>query len=341
MIRLTFALLALAIALPVAAQTPAPVANLEELVAASCDLEDAKDQWKKDEKKKFEAPYLALSPLGMVREREGFPLSEGQTLNIYVFGKLSVIEKLNVRRSSATRNADAFAIAGVASLDQNELTTARALLGSDECTIVSFELGDFAAPEGEIVLEAIDEADGIVKQIGSAYTFSVQSVFRGSVSFGPIASTFSSASYQVLTTGEGVSQLATTARNDWEVQYALVFTYYLRRPQTRGGGRVAYGPFLALPITGAFGDNAYAGFAIDLGTIFMGYVGVRLGKIDQLARAQEVFLVRDGDGNLPALPDGFSIATESTWEIGGAFGVSIDATAAAQAFGSIVKALGD
>ncbi|MEL7361144.1 MAG: hypothetical protein AAFN13_03665 [Bacteroidota bacterium] len=316
------------------------VLGAAELLAAHCQLDEARTNYASN----FQEPYVAMSTLGAVRERGGLPMDEGQTLNVYIYGKSTTIRKLNVRRTSATRNADELDLAssgnGFEVLDRGASDLLDSIRDEDTCGIIAIPVSDFDAPEGKIVMEMTDVTDGNeTKQVGAEYTFSVRTLFRGGISFGPLASLLPNRAYVAATSQDGASRLTRSEGGEYEVQYALLLTYYLFGPRTRGTS-LNPGVFLALPVSGIFGDNAYAGVSFDLGTVFVGSVGVRFGKVDRLVEAQEAFLVPDAQGTLPVLPDGFVVATESVWKPAFAFGVSIDAGAAAQAFGKIIGNLG-
>lgn len=307
--------------------------SYEALEAAQCTIEEATQGWRvQNATNEFRAPYLLISTVGTVSQREGFPIAENETVTVYVYGKQSVISDLRVRRTSNTRDPNEVRYTGTAA-SRSVLSA----MQTDPCAIEVFQLGDFASSVGSIVVETRNASGGWDKL--SDYSFSVLALFRGSVSFGPLASRLPTRAYAAVIGDDGASRLARTEGGRFDVQYAFLFTYHLFGPRTRdNAGNL--GLFLALPISGPFGDNAYAGLSFDLGTIFVANVGIRFGKVDRLIESQERYLVPDGDGRLPVLPDGFAVTTESEWKPALAFGVSIDAGAAAQAFGSIIGNLG-
>jgi hypothetical protein len=114
---------------------------------------------------------------------------------------------------------------------------------------------------------------------------------------------------------------------EMDVRYAFVFTYYLGGEQTRDGGS-NWGPMIGLDVTNPT-KSAFLGLSADYGGgIMLVHLALHLGEVTRIING-------DLDDGSPV--NNIDIKTEDKWKGGLAFGASLDAVAAGEAFGKILQ----
>lgn len=271
----------------------------------------------------LEPPFLLVDGRGVEIARAGLPLVETEPLRVYVVGTAAELAALSVQRASPTRDPNAVRIAGL----PETLDYAAPPAPSTEppvCTLDRYVLSDFGPPEGRVAFDRVVQAPGGVAVVRSEVPFGVLAVVRGAVSFGPLGSSLPERDYAVV--GEPGRRTLAASENDIDLDYAVAFTYYLGGPRVRDRG-LAPGVFIAVPVTGALGDNAFVGASLDLGTLFLVHAGVRLGRVERLVGPDLVGA---------SVADDFEPTTAEVWRAGLALGVSVDAATAVGAFADVV-----
>lgn len=217
--------------------------------------------------------------------------------------------------------------------------TVAALNVDEDCALRQQRLVNFAPGTGTYVVEFTDAADNKNKQMGPTHSFSVRALYRGAVSFGPLASWILDPVYDVAP-GENEGEFVLTeSSGDLDLHYAVALTYYFAGARTRDAG-FSLGSFVAVPITGALGDNAMAGFTVDFGTIFQIQGGLRLGRVNRLTDPFAGRYAEALGSGVPLVVDENLNVTEQTQSVfkpAPLLGVTIDAAAATRVFGTVLK----
>ena len=272
----------------------------------------------------LEAPFVLATARGGEIARAGLPLVETEALRVYVVGTADQLAALTVQRASPTRDPNAVRVVGLPeTLDF--VSPAPPPEPRPACVVDRYVLSDFGPPEGRVAFDRVVPTPGGVVTVRSEIPFGVLAVVRGAVSFGPLGSSLPERDYAVV--GEPGRRTLAASENDIDLDYAVAFTYYLGGPRVRDG-RAAPGVFVAVPVTGALGDNAFVGASLDLGTLFLVHAGVRLGRVERLVGPDLVGA---------SVPDDFEPVTAAVWRAGLALGVSVDAAAAVGAFANVAR----
>jgi len=260
--------------------------------------------------------YFVVASDGSSLVRPERPIDENDVIVVQIVDDQNVVNDLRVVRKSATR---VFTPRTVGS----ETQIAR-FAGKDVCK--EFILGDFAPGEGQI--EISSKKSGTV--LGS-FTFKVNTLYTGILSFGPVWSRQVNDQSFILVSRGDKKVIAPVEEGSRSIFYAVNYTYFWR-----GGRDLEKSPSDPLahinPTIGiamnSMSDHALVGLSFDVGDfLFTG--GVHFAHQTRLSSASGLTPGSEFTGNASDIP------TAKRWDGHAYFGVSINLRAAGELLKSI------
>ena len=266
---------------------------------------------------------FVVTPGGSILRYPNGPIDENDTIEVTVFGADTVVDSIEVARTTQTR-ALAFSAVGA------EVTTDFSKLSSEiqVCKPRVFTLGDFAPGEGAVEMYTI--ASGTKSTLGT-FKFKVNKLYDGILSFGPIwTPQLADTTFKLAPSGQD-KVIVPSEEKKRNIIYAVGYTYYAwgRRDLEK-----SYDWYMHVNPTIAFSVNnmkehGLAGVTVDLGQILV-TVGAHFAHVTQLSSASGLapgskFTGADAD-----------IPTSKRWEGHAFVGVTVDLRAAA----ALLKTLG-
>lgn len=269
-----------------------------------------------------------ITSSGNVLARPTKPIDEDDEIIVKIIGPLSLLEGLQVKRTSSFRDGTALRIlgeppaapAGGNAKDQNG--------GADECSELTLSAGsDFEPGRGIIELTRLaGSEDAKVNE----FDFGVNPLYVGALSFGPAYSKLVDESYGFTVNGSDTT-LTVTNQSSPRVHYVLSYTQFIwgKRDVAKMSGMPFWqhiNPTIAITIKNTF-DNAFVGLTADLlrnSAYFT--VGQHIGKVRRLDKTSGL----EVGGKFK--PHTQPIATVESWERDWFFALSIDLRAAIRFF---------
>jgi hypothetical protein len=265
--------------------------------------------------------FFEVTPDGSMFTRPERPIDENDTIIVQLYDVPDHIEKVRVVRKSATRTFQprtAGADAGGVKLEA----------GIDKLPCKEFRLGDFAPGEGQV--EISDKTTGAV--LGS-FTFKVNSLYTGILSFGPTwTGQTSEQSFTVIKKGDK-QVIAAAEEGKRSILYTVNYTYFWRGGRDlekfgSGGDPLSHiNPTLGIAMKKT-SDHAFAGLSIDAGD-FLFTAGVHFAHQTQLSASSGLTPGSEFTGTTADIP------TSKRWDSHAYFGVSINLRAASELLKSI------
>ena len=305
-------------------------------VARSCVLEE----WEPEagpayyDRKLNRATFFVM-PFGNVLARPPAWIDENDEVEIQVLASTSLQPVLKVARSSGTRTLGELRILGSALLDS--LGTIGQQAGGGEepetegkpivCRWLNYRLQDFSPGEGRVTISGVTTAGD--KTLGTV-TFTVNPLYDGAFSFGPIWTRLSSPSFSLVPQGE--DQIISQSIEGDRSLLALMYTGFVfgrrdpEKPVERGHLLENLGITIGV-IPDDIANNALAGFTLDLpGGVYLnaGWHAGKVKKLDTAAKSGDKPLEMGSvfDGQLGDIP------TVEEWKAKFFWGVTVDLRAA-------------
>ncbi|QRN99168.1 hypothetical protein JRI60_09170 [Archangium violaceum] len=266
--------------------------------------------------------YIVTTPNGNVVAGELGLVDENDTIEVKVIAPQD--STVTIRRTSARRDLNAFALAGAGT--QVVLQTAQA------CKPTWSTLTDFAPGAGQIEITTVDAQN---KETRSVIEFNVRTLYRGMLSFGGVWTGLSDPSFGT-TTRDGVTVITNRELGPNRLLYAIFLTPFVWGPRdfekepallvsgVRDTGSLLrhINPSLGLVVNNPL-ENALLGLSVDLLDGVVITAGVHVGHVSVL----------DPNANV-SLGQQFSseeqIPTAKKWRTSFFWSASVDLRAAVQ-----------
>lgn len=266
---------------------------------------------------------FVVTPGGSILHYPEGPIDENDTVEVTVWGEDTVVDAIEVARTSPTRALAFSAVGADVTADFSKFAG-----GVKVCKKRVFTLGDFAPGEG--VVEMYTIVSGTKTTLG-VFKFKVNKLYDGILSFGPIwTPQAAETSFKLVASGSDKIILPSEEKKR-NIVYAVAYTYYAwgrRDLEKTYDWQTHINPTIAFA-TNNMREHGLAGATIDVGQILI-TVGVHFAHVTQLNSASGLvpgskFIGTDAD-----------IPTSKRWEGHPFVGVTVDLRAAA----ALLKALG-
>jgi hypothetical protein len=201
---------------------------------------------------------FVVTTTGNVLYRPTEPIDEDDKVLVKVIGLSSDLQTLQVHRSSAIRQTGTYYIMGNAE-------SAAANANSREppaqrCASITVPLADFAPGKGEVELVQT-QADGKKATLGT-FDFTVNRLYRGAFSFGPVYSWLTDRSFGTVRSGNDT--VVTITEQSPRLRYMVAYTHYFRKVDAEKQSRLGLlAPTIGLSLTNPL-KNLFLGLTYDI-----------------------------------------------------------------------------
>ncbi|HLX07090.1 MAG TPA: hypothetical protein VKY89_04430 [Thermoanaerobaculia bacterium] len=298
------------------------------------------------------ANFIFVTPTGKILDRHGNlasnggapppTIAENETLRVVVRVDRQLIKFLDIRRKSAPRNRDAIRILGAsqpASSLQVATTAAPppASLSFARCEYKEFDLQDFAPGDGQV--EIVFPVNNQLSTLGT-FSFRVNSLYWGALSFGPVYTSVFDKPFSVAPTAtQGTGKIVNGEGGD-RVLYTIFLTPYLtqRVLATSQPWYAHLNPTLGLALNDVT-DHALLGLSWDFGLAVLSG-GVHFAKVTEVDPNSGLKLGSTITTGGTMLPSATAIPTEKQWKAGWFVGLGLDMRVAGQLLQAAIGGMG-
>lgn len=264
-----------------------------------------------------DSAHFVVTYRGNVTFRPEMPVDEDDRVTVHVLTPPELAPLLRVRRRSAFRPVGVINIAGdvAAALGAAIMTESKE---GDPCDF-RIVLTDFAPGRGEVEIAMVPGAGNPTGEAElGAFDFSVNPLYTGAFTLGPVRSELENPRFELITTAGGVVPTQTEV-GSFRVFYTLFYTPFvwgkrdLEKPAKHFLHRI--NPSIGVTLND-MGENAMAGITVDLPVgVFLSW-GIHAGKVAELDP-------RSG-AKLGAPYSGTSVPTRRLWRSKPYAGVTVD-----------------
>lgn len=260
---------------------------------------------------------FVVSSSGTVLRRPDQPVDENDDVIVYVVGLTHEVANYRVRRSSAARDGGTIIFQAGDALRMSNPDSG-VVRNADACSVVRADLGDFKEGTGEIEL-AVPPASGTSERVVGKFDFTVNPLYTGAFSMGPVFTWNDDRSYTTL-----ADRTITESSTGPATHYVVAYTHFLAgRRDTEKSAGPHIDAVIAVQPQELF-EHVYTGLSLDVlnGAVFL--VGGLHGA--EVTRINDDSGLKVGD-KLPA--EITSVPTQDEWEWGAFGGITIDLRAVA------------
>lgn len=277
----------------------------------------------------FQSPghNFLITPGGSIQDQNEEKIDEDDNVHVHVISSnATLLNALEVTRTSPTRTTGNISIIGGETTFLDLVRESEGEGAPPPCFARRFELGDFAPGEAIVEIAAIGEEG---RNVLGTLRFTVNRLWHGIVSFGPVWSNLTDREYGLAAAGDD-SVIIETEDGGSDVLYAVQYTYFYRGPRDveKERPRFQINPTIGFSLND-FADHAIVGVSADAGH-FLISAGVHAARVTRLARGANLDVGDPFEGTAAEIP------REKKWQVGPFVSVTVDARAARTLLNAII-----